>query len=178
MVNTLKHRAAAGNVDRNEDLKLLHNTVTECNPELLDNVVVKLLDKIKIALVDGVFCDRLLVERVKVGVAEPCGRCIGCVERNALAIDVDSKRTVVYLIRNGKGRIVVVSRTDVPGVLGDKKLSVAQVLRVVYPRGRNELYSPLVKVGHFHNREHFRKVILNSRYVKLVEYNYVNVIVI
>ena len=67
MVDTADDVSAAGNVNGNEGLELLHNTVTECNSELLDNVKIERLDHIEIHLINGMLGDSLIVKSIDRG---------------------------------------------------------------------------------------------------------------
>ena len=62
MVDTADNVTAARHVNGDKGLKLLHNTVTECNSELLDNVEVKRLDHIEVYLLYGMLEYCLIVE--------------------------------------------------------------------------------------------------------------------
>ena len=69
VVDTAEDGTAAGGIYGNKELKLLYDTVTESNAELLDNVKVELFDHIEILLLNGRLVDRLLIKGVKLGEA-------------------------------------------------------------------------------------------------------------
>ena len=70
MESRAERLAAAGGIYGNKELKLLYDTVTESNAELLDNVKVELLYHIEILLLNGRLVDRLLIKGVKLGEAD------------------------------------------------------------------------------------------------------------
>ena len=70
MVYSLNNGASAGNVNGNEYLKLLYNTVTKGNAELFDNIVIKLLYQLKILVFKGMLRNSLLKESGKIGMAD------------------------------------------------------------------------------------------------------------
>ena len=92
-------------------------------------------------------------------------KCIGTL------IQLDRHRTVVYLIGNGKGRVVVVRRSDKPGRVGYADFSVFQLFGIPRPLCRNKIEYPLFFARHLKYGKHFRKVILNARQVHLVQHD-------
>ena len=112
------------------------------------------------------------------GKADGNGRRIRRVEGDALCVQVDWLGTVVDLIGYGVGGIVVVGGADVPDVLRDAELALVEVLGVGAPNARDDVQLPLVRVGHFENGQHFRKVILDTGDVHLIEQDEVHVVVV
>ena len=53
-VEAIDFTSAAGNVNRNEGLKLLHDTVSECKAEFLDDEVIKIFELILHVVIDWI----------------------------------------------------------------------------------------------------------------------------
>ena len=145
---------------------------------MLDNIIVEDLDLLEVLFADRVRLDSVLKQLGEMLVVDVTRRCVGSVERLALGIDIDGHRTVVNLIGDSEGGVVVVRGTDVPDIIGNSQLTVIEVLRVVRPRSRYDLYDPLVVSGHFEDGQHLSEVILDTGDVHLIEDNDVNVLVI
>ena len=105
-------------------------------------------------------------------------RSIGSVKSYTLFIKVYGLGTVIYLIWNNEGRVIVVRCTNVPYILRNYYLAVVELHGVGTPYVRHDVKLPFVCVGHFKNRQHFRKVVLNTCNVHLIEKNEVDVIVV
>ena len=110
--------------------------------------------------------------------ADGNGGRIRCVEGDALCLQIDRLGTVVDLVGDCVGGIVVVGGADVPDVLRYVELALVEMLRVGAPHARNDVQLPLVRVGHFQNGQHFREVILDTRDVHLIEQDEVHVVVV
>ena len=177
VVDTVDLCAAAAYERGYEGVDLLHNTVTESNTEMFDDIIVEDLDLLQILLADRVSLDSVLKQLGEILIVDMAGRCVGSIEGLTLGVDVDGHRTVVNLIGDSEGGVVVVRGTDVPDIIGDGQFAVIEVLRVVRPRSRYDLYDPLVVSGHFEDGQHLREVILNTGDVHLIEDNDVNVLI-
>ena len=88
---------------------------------------------------------------------------------NAFVVEEDRHRTVIDLIGDGEGGVVVVRRADEPDVLLDVEFAFDDVLRVVRILRGDEVDVPFKGVRHFHDGEEFGEVILDTRQVHFVE---------
>ena len=93
-------------------------------------------------------------------------------------VELDRDGTVVNLIGDGKGGIIVVRGTDEPNAVGYHDLTVDDVCRVFRPTGRHKVDHPLIMAGHFEDGQHFCEVILDTRQVHLVEYDKARIIAV
>ena len=84
VVDAVELIATAGHVNRNEEVHLLEDTVTESDSQLFDYPEVKLLYLLEIFLRNGVFVEGLLEELIEMGEAQVHRRSIGRVEHYAL----------------------------------------------------------------------------------------------
>ena len=178
IVDTVDLSAAAADKRGYEGVDLLHNTVTESNAEMLDNIIVEDLDLLEVLLADRVRLDSILQQLGEVLIVDMTRRCVGRIEGLTLGVDVDGHRTVINLIGDSEGGVIVVRGTDVPDVVGDGQLTVIEVLRVIRPRSRYDLNDPLIMRRHFEDGQHLGEVILDTGDVHLIEDDDVNVFVI
>ena len=145
---------------------------------MFDDVVVEDLDLLEVLLADGVGLDGVLKQLGEILVVDVARRRVGSVEGLALGVDVDGHRTVVNLIGDSEGGVVVVRGADVPDVVGDGELAVIEVLGIVRPRGGDDLNDPLVVGGHFEDGQHLSEIVLDAGDVHFVEDYNVDVLVI
>ena len=93
-------------------------------------------------------------------------------KRVGALVELDGNRTVVHLVRDGKGGVVVVGCADKPQAVGDGELAVVQALGVGGPLGGNQIEYPFVVAGHLEHRQDLGKVVLHAGEVHLVEHDH------
>ena len=84
-------------------------------------------------------------------------------------VELNGHGTVVDLIGDGKGGVVVVGGADEPDGIRHLNLAVKQVLGILVPGGGHQVKHPFVMAGHFQHGEHFGKIVLDSRQVHFVQ---------
>ena len=94
------------------------------------------------------------------------------------AVEVNGNGTVIYLIGHGKGGVVVIDGADKPQVAADGDGAVVYEARVIVPSGRDHVDALLIQPGNFQNGQHFRKVILHTGYVHLVQNDDMGILII
>ena len=86
-------------------------------------------------------------------------------------IELDWHSTVVNLIGNGKGRIIVVRSTHKPGGIGNMDLTAIHFHRITLPCSRNQIQNPLILARHLKYGKHFCKIVLNTGKVHLIQHD-------
>ena len=117
IVDRFRFRTATRFIYGDECLELFDDTVTERNTEMFYDVQVEFFYLFKQFLADGVAFDRLFVKTCNVRITYSLCFDLRCFELNALTVEIDDESTVVNLVGNGEGGVVVVGGTDVPNVL-------------------------------------------------------------
>ena len=145
---------------------------------MLDNIQVQLFDLVQSLPAHGEVQLGLLIQPLHLGIGDLLGRGLGGLKGDALAVQVNNEGTIIDLVGDGEGGVVVVDGADVPDILGNLQESVPQVGRVVLPGGGHQLNAPLVGVGHFQHREHLGEVILHPGDVHFVQNDHVNFVVV
>ena len=133
IVKSLDLFSSAAYVYGDIGLYLLHDTVTECDMEVLNKILIKLLKSLHVSVGYGVLSHRFPCKRSESLSREMDGLCSGSYESLRLGIKVEDHRSVVYLIGYSKRGVVVVSRTDKPHVYRKLKSSVSELCGVVIP---------------------------------------------
>ena len=124
IVDSIGLRSSAGNVYGGVAVELFHNSVTEGDPELADQVFVQLSDPSHISVADGVSSSRPCRHSFKLCGAYLDGRVILAFKGLAFFIQAHNHSAVVYLVADGKGGVVVVDRSHEPHIVGKAHLAV------------------------------------------------------
>ena len=111
---------------------------------MLDNIVVKLLNLLKVLVGNFILGLALKEHALKVLIAEIKLLCVRSLKELTLTVKVDWNSTVVNLIGNSKCRVIVIDCTDIPHVLGELELTVDNMLRIGRPYARNKGNNPLI----------------------------------
>ena len=97
-------------------------------------------------------------------------------EGDALVVEEERHSTVIDLIGDGEGGVIVISSADEPDVLRNEELAIVKVLRVIFLWGRDEVDVPGRWVRHFHDGKEFSEVVLDTGDVHLIEDDEVDIL--
>ena len=153
-------------------MHLLDNTVAEGKLEAGLQVIVQLLQLLLCLPGDGVVLLCLGEHLLQMMAGNAAGTLGVAFKGIGSFVQLDGHGTVIYLIGDGKGGIVVVCRAHKPDGVGHADFSVKKMLGITWPGGGNQIQHPLVLAGHFQHGQHFRKVILDARQVHFVQHNH------
>ena len=93
-------------------------------------------------------------------------------------IKEDRDSTVIDLIRNGEGGVIVVCSSEELNILRNQKLAILELERIIGNHIGNQINLPIIRISHFHDGEEFSEVVLNTSQVPFIKDNDIQILTI